>query len=66
MKLYRETSPSNGKYVLRPVDPENTESVLNFVEPFELPTEEDIMKILRESRWMGDSAKAIVSLIKGE
>ena len=55
MKLYREVKASKGKYALSPVDPENTESILTFVEPIDI-TEEDhkslykVIKIAEEDR----------------
>ena len=47
MKLYREVNPSEGEYVLRPVDPDNIESILNFVKPIEI-TEGEIEEWIAE------------------
>ena len=46
--VYVECNPSEGEYILRPVDPENTESVLNFVKPLTLPqiTEKKIDQVI--------------------
>lgn len=74
MKLYREVKASKGEYVLTPADPENTESILHFVERIKI-TEEDLENIIRENTGVlgfgsvygvGDAVYAIVSKLIGE
>jgi hypothetical protein len=79
-KLYREVKPSEGQYALRPVDPENAESVLTFIKPIEI-TEEEIWEIAnqyviideyytdkgeQQAYFTKKGAAAILSKLKGE